>query len=185
MKILLHTCCAGCAIYTFGTLEKKFDKVTGFFFNPNIHPAQEFKHRKDSIQKYAKKHNKEIIFEEYDPKAFFHEVNYKEAHGERCPICWRLRLKKTAELAKARGYDSFTTTLLISPYQDHLVIKAICEGLSKEVDIPFYYEDFRVGFKGSQKALETERLYKQKYCGCIYSEMERQKKTKKVKAKVA
>jgi len=173
LKILLHTCCAGCAIYTIKTLEKKFDRVTGFFFNPNIHSYTEFKSRRQALERYALKYDKEIIFAEYHPQEFFHEINYKENKGERCPICWRIRLHKAAVFAKDNGYDSFTTTLLISPYQEHFVVKTIGEDISKEVGLPFYYEDFRIGFNESLDTLKKEELYSQKYCGCIYSEKER------------
>jgi len=173
MKILLHACCAGCAIYTFEALEKKFDHITGFFFNPNIHPYAEFNNRRAALEEYAAKYKKEIAFCEYAPRDFFHEINYKEAKGERCPICWRMRLRRAANFAKENGYDSFTSTLLISPYQDHMLIKVIGEEISKEMGVTFYYEDFRPGFKESQVALKKDALYSQKYCGCIYSEIER------------
>jgi len=186
MKILLHACCAGCTIYTFKILEEKFNEVRGFFFNPNIHPYTEFKRREDALKKYADKQKKEIVFRECRPEIFFHEINYKETKGERCPVCWHLRLSKTAEFAKENGYDSFTTTLLISPYQDHLLIKMIGEEVSKEAGIPFYYEDFRIGFRDSQQSLKSEGLYSQKYCGCVYSEKERyEEKTKDRKQKIA
>lgn len=176
MKILLHTCCAGCAIYTFRVLESKFNQVTGFFFNPNIHPYKEFKSRQEAVKKYADKYGKKMEFREYTPERFFHEVNYKEMHGERCPICWRMRLTEAAAFAKEKGYDSFTTTLLISPYQNHDIVKLIGEEISKEAGIPFYYEDFRPGFNESLGALKAEGLYSQKYCGCLYSEKEKHEK---------
>jgi len=170
MKILLHVCCAGCAIYTIETLEKKFDKVLGLFFNPNIHPRSEFKKRQEALKIYAGKHEKEIVFGDYRPEEFFREVNYKEGDPERCPICWRMRLERSAEFALSGGFDAFTTTLLISPYQDHFCVKEIGEEIAKETGVPFYYEDFRTGFSCSQRFLKSEKLYSQKYCGCIYSE---------------
>jgi hypothetical protein len=178
VKILLHTCCAGCTIYSFEELEKKFERVAGFFFNPNIHPYREFKDRRTALENYSSRHNKEIIFRDYEPQLFFHEINYKEQKGQRCPACWRLRLLETARFAKENTFDYFTTTLLISPYQDHVLIKTIGEHLAGELDIHFYYEDFRSGFRESQEALREEGLYSQKYCGCIYSEKERFEKIK-------
>jgi len=184
MKVLLHTCCAGCAIYTFRALEKKFDRVTGLFFNPNIHPYSEFHNRREALRQFSEKYNKEAAFPEYRPEVFFHEINYKETKGQRCPICWRLRLKEAANFAKDNGYDAFTTTLLISPYQDHSIIKMIGEDLSKETGVSFYYEDLRAGFRDSQDRLKAEGLYSQKYCGCLYSEKERyERKGDKAKQK--
>ena len=176
MKILFHACCAGCAIYVFETLEKKFAKVTGLFFNPNIHPYTEFKNRQDALKEYTDKYKKKVIFQTYNPQIFFHEINYKETTTERCPICWHLRLNRAANFAKEHGYDSFTTSLLISPYQEHCLVKTVGEDVSKRIGIPFYYEDFRVGFEKSLKILKQEKLYSQKYCGCIYSEKERHEK---------
>jgi len=177
MKVLVHTCCAGCAIYTINTLEHKLGRVTGFFSNPNIHPYTEYQKREKALKSFASKHKKEIVFDDYAPEGFFQEINYKETKGERCPICWKMRLKRAAEFAKANSYNAFTTTLLISPYQEHFVVKIIGEEVAKETEVPFYYEDFRTGFRDSQQSLKKEGLYSQKYCGCIYSERERFEKT--------
>jgi predicted adenine nucleotide alpha hydrolase (AANH) superfamily ATPase len=94
---------------------------------------------------------------------------------ERCPLCWELRLSETANFAKSNGFDAFTTTLLISPYQDHKKVKEIGEKIAAEKGIQFYYQDFRPGFRDGQEQAKKENLYRQKYCGCVFSELERVK----------
>lgn len=176
MKLLLHICCAPCSIYTVEELSKNpSDKITGFYFNPNIYPADEYSRRRSAVEEYTKMLNRmfEIIFPEYDPEEFFRKINYNEARPARCRICWQMRLEETAAFAAANKFDSFSTTLLISPYQDHLVIKAMGEELAKKFNIDFYYADFRTGFRKSQEEARGQNLYRQKYCGCRYSEMER------------
>jgi hypothetical protein len=103
----------------------------------------------------------------------------KEDSKERCSLCWTLRLKKTAKLAKERGFESFSTTLLVSPYQDQELLKKIGNEIAKEEGIEFYYEDFRPGFKKAHEEARIKGIYCQKYCGCIYSEIERCRKSEK------
>ena len=106
---------------------------------------------------------------------YFRKVATKEDSKDRCKLCWELRLSETADFAKKNDFNGFTTTLLISPYQDHELIKEIGEKIAKEKDIEFYYEDFRKGFKESQEEAKGKELYRQKYCGCVFSELERVK----------
>jgi epoxyqueuosine reductase len=174
MNILLHICCAPCSIYPFKELLKNPDnKVTGFYFNPNIHPEDEYTKRRSAIEAYSKNNNLEVIYPEYEPDHFFMKIlNNEEAPG-RCRICWQMRLEKTSLYASKNGFDSFSTTLLISPYQDHLVIRAMGEDIARRSSINFYYRDFRNNFREAQDDAREKNLYRQKYCGCKYSEEER------------
>lgn len=172
MRVLLHTCCAPCLIYPFRQLKDKGFDVRSLFYNPNIHPLIEYKNRKQAVEVYAQKEGITVSFPEYSPAEFFHAVNLKEQNG-RCLICWELRLRKTAELAKKDGFDYFSTTLLVSPYQDQQVLKSIGEKVFQESGVKFFYEDFRPGFRLAHDEARAQGIYCQKYCGCIYSEIER------------
>ncbi len=173
MKLLLHTCCAPCLIYPLEQLKDKGFVVTGFFYNPNIHSFLEYNKRKETLVELNKKTAIDIVYFDYIPSEFFRAINLKENKPQRCAICWRLRLTKTAKAAKEKGFDAFSTTLLVSPYQDHELLKRIGTEISKEFKVIFYYEDFRPGFKKAQEIAKQKGLYRQKYCGCIYSEMDR------------
>jgi len=178
MKILLHTCCAPCLIYPLETLKAKGYGVTGVFYNPNIHGASEYKARRQAVEDYAKNVGLEMLFPDYAPEEFFRAVNMKEEKDERCPVCWHQRLRFTAQLARERGIVNFTTTLLVSPYQDQELLKQIGSDVADEEDTEFYYEDFRPGFRQAHDQARLEGIYCQKYCGCIYSEIERDKERK-------
>lgn len=170
MKCLLHICCAPCSIYPIEELLKNAsDKVAGFYFNPNIYPAEEYSRRRAAVEEYSGKINFEVIYPEYEPNRFYRSVTNNEVRPARCRICWQLRLEETAASAKANGFDSFSTTLLISPYQDHLTVKSIGETVARRAGLEFYYEDFRPGFQHSQEEARNHHLYMQKYCGCRYS----------------
>jgi predicted adenine nucleotide alpha hydrolase (AANH) superfamily ATPase len=178
MKLLLHICCGPCALYPIKELLcKKFEKITGFFYNPNIHPPSEYKKRRDALSEASAKIGFKVIIPEYKMEEYFAKIFGRgtacRAPTERCPLCWELRLSETAKFAKDNGFDAFTTTLLISPYQDHKKIRKIGEAIAKEKAIGFYYEDFRPGFKDGQEEAKKENLYRQKYCGCVFSELER------------
>ncbi|HOZ54936.1 MAG TPA: epoxyqueuosine reductase QueH [Clostridia bacterium] len=173
MKLLMHTCCAPCSINCINVLREEGIEPTLYWYNPNIHPYIEYKNRKESLAKYSKIENVETIFEEeYGLKDFCKNViNNLE---NRCvDYCYRVRLEKTAQYAKANGYDAITTTLFVSPYQNHQEIKKILEEIAKKYSLKPIYRDFRPGFRiGQNKARELE-LYMQKYCGCIFSEEDR------------
>jgi predicted adenine nucleotide alpha hydrolase (AANH) superfamily ATPase len=179
MKILLHVCCGPCAVYIINRLRGRGDTVEGFFYNPNIHPVSEYKNRKEAVVRLSQEVNLKVnFFREYQLEDFFRKINSHEQDG-RCPLCWQLRLEETARYAAANGFDGFTTTLLISPYQDIGRIKAIGEGLAAEYSASFVYEDFRPGFRESHRIANEMGLYHQKYCGCLYSERERMKISKR------
>ena len=172
MRILLHICCANCAIYPLQRLREKGDEVTGFFFNPNIHPYQEYQKRLESLRRYAEMVELRMIFrDEYLLEEFLRNVSHQEK--ERCRYCYSIRLEATAREAKKNLFDQFSTTLLQSTHQNHLLIKETGERMAEEIGIPFYYEDFRQGWRKGLEVSKTMGLYRQQYCGCIYSEKER------------
>ena len=174
-NLLLHICCAVCLIYPLRKLQEKNFKIKGFFYNPNIHPFSEYIRRKETLEILNSEFKLEIFYPEYKVSDFFRKVNLNEEKDKRCALCWRLRLENTAEFALNNGFNSFSTTLLVSPYQDHTLIKKIGQEISQAKGIEFYYEDFRSGFKQVHNEAKQKGLYCQKYCGCIYSEIERWK----------
>ena len=172
MKLLLHICCGPCATYPAKALREAGHKVQGFFYNPNIHPLAEHNLRLDSTLKLLQ-HADMIatIIKEYDIEKYFRRVAYRES--DRCAACYHLRLEKTARAALNQKFDAFTTTLLVSPYQKHEMIREIGERVATEFGISFFYEDFRPGWPETRPMSREIGLYRQKYCGCIYSEKER------------
>lgn len=172
MEILLHTCCGPCATYTTQHLAGQGYSPVMYYYNPNIHPYREWKKRKDTLKFFAKEKEIPLLLEEdYDLTGFLRRVVYKEE--ERCAICYTMRLEKTAVKAKELGYKWFGTTLLISPYQN---IEDICrtgERLAREHGLNFHGEDLRSGYPKSCELSRKLGLYRQPYCGCIYSEKDR------------
>src|SRR4030042_5716523 len=140
MKILLHICCANCASYPLERMEEKGDDVTGFFFNPNIHPYQEYQKRLDALKRYSQEVGLKVIYrDEYLLEAFLRNVSHRVK--ERCQYCYSVRLEATAQGGKKEGFDGFSTTLLQSTHQNHALIKETGERVAQEIGIPFYYED--------------------------------------------
>jgi predicted adenine nucleotide alpha hydrolase (AANH) superfamily ATPase len=172
LKGLIHICCANCLIYPLKVLREAAWETTGFFYNPNIHPYQEYQRRLETVKKYEKQAGVKLIYrDEYDLERFLRGVVYREQ--ERCRYCYYYRLEATAQEAKAGGFDAFTTTLLYSTYQNHSLIKEIGENLARQFSIPFYYDDFWKGWQEGIRESKAMGLYRQQYCGCIFSEKER------------
>lgn len=170
MKLLMHTCCAPCSVYCIDRLREEGIEPTIYWYNPNIHPYKEYEARRDCLKEYTKSVNVNAIFEEdYGLKEFC--KNVIDDLGNRCVnYCYRVRLEKTVQFAKQNGYDTFTSTLFVSPYQKHEELKKVCEELAERYNIKFLYIDFRVGFREGQTKARELGLYMQKYCGCIFSE---------------
>jgi len=180
MRLLLHTCCAPCLIYPLENMRKqKTIDVAGFFYNPNIYPLVEYQKRRQAVVNLSGENNLEVIYQEYIPSEFLAAVEAKKDTPERCVICWNLRLRKTAQIAKEKWFDAFSTTLLVSPYQDHELLKKIGTDISQETGVYFYYEDFRPGFRKAHEQAKAKGMYCQNYCGCMYSQMEQCKKPQK------
>jgi len=173
MKLLVHICCAPCFAYPHKRLVEEGHSVVGYWYNPNIHPYMEYKARLDSLIKYAEIEEVEIIYDEYDFIDYLKYQLVEVRRPMRCRRCYEYRLAKTAKYAKAQGFDAFTTTLLVSNYQYHEIVKEVGEEMGKKYGIPFYYEDFRNGYQQGKEIAKMYGLYSQKYCGCLISEWER------------
>jgi len=171
MRILLHICCGPCAVYPVQQLRLQGHEVTGLFYNPNIHPFQEFRRRIDAVKQFGADTGCPIeIDEHYGLTEFLQAVVFHEQ--ERCPRCYDMRLLQTVQAA-AGTFDAFSTTLLYSRYQNHQQLIDRCHQLAKEYGSTFYYEDFRIGWQQGIDESIRMGLYRQPYCGCIYSEQER------------
>jgi predicted adenine nucleotide alpha hydrolase (AANH) superfamily ATPase len=172
MKILLHICCAPCAIFPVQSLTGERHHVHGFFYNPNIHPYQEFVRRVAALEEYAGLEKLPVIWDRtYDLEKFLRLVAFREE--ERCRFCYHLRLAAAGRTAKAGKFDAFTSTLLYSKRQKHALIREMGEQVGREVGLPFYYEDFRQGWQTGQTRSQELGIYRQQYCGCIFSERDR------------
>jgi epoxyqueuosine reductase len=172
LKILLHICCAPCSIYPIRTLKNLDFSVMGFFYPHNIHPYTEMKCRKDTLVSYANRIGLRVIYQEgYHLEDFLRNTAFRE--NSRCYYCYYDRLKAAALLAKHGKFEFFTSTLLYSKFQKHDLIKSIGENLGKLVGVDFYYNDFRKGWKEGIAESKALQMYRQQYCGCIYSEKER------------
>lgn len=173
MKLLLHTCCAPCSVYCIESLRNEEIEPTVYWYNPNIHPYKEYEARRDCLKQYTKSINIESIFEDnYGLRDFCKNV-VTDLKNRCINYCYKVRLEQTVKYAKVHGYDSFSTTLLVSPYQNHEALKELGEKLAKEYGIEFVYRDFRIGFIEGQRKARELGLYMQKYCGCVFSEEER------------
>ena len=173
MKLLMHTCCAPCSVYCIDSLKKEKIEPTVYWYNPNIHPYMEYKARRDCLKEYTASINVNAIFEEdYGLDEFCKNV-IGDLQNRCANYCYRVRIEQTAKYAKENGYDTITTTLLVSPYQRHEELKKVCEKIAQKYGLKFLYRDFRVGFMEGQSKAREIGLYMQKYCGCIFSEESR------------
>ena len=181
MNTLLHICCAPCANQPIALLREEGIGVTGFWYNPNIHPYTEYQARKRTLEEYAKEIGmKLVIGGTYDLRPFV--TNVAGNIDARCGYCYRVRMEETAKYAAENGYDSFTTTLLISPYQNHEMICAVANSMAEKYGVEFLYRDFRPVFQAGQEYAREHGMYMQKYCGCIFSEEDRYMAAKRKKA---
>jgi epoxyqueuosine reductase len=172
MKILLHICCAPCAIYPVQEMRTGGMDVTGFFYNHNIHPYQEYQRRLETVRKYAALVELEVIYrDEYRLEEFL--ANVAANPDQRCLYCYSSRLEIVASAAVELGFEAFTTSLLYSRYQKHDIIREMGVRIGEKYGIPFYYADFRIGWQEGITVSRRMELYRQQYCGCIYSEKER------------
>jgi predicted adenine nucleotide alpha hydrolase (AANH) superfamily ATPase len=171
-KLLVHSCCAHCAAYTVNYWRQEGYEVSSLWYNPNIHPYTEHQHRLLAMQALAQEIKLPLVaVEGYDMIDYFRQVVGHET--ERCQYCFRLRLARTAEIARQKGFDAFTTTLLISPHQKHDLIREIGDNVARERGVDFLYADLRKRYSDSRHMTKPLNLYRQQYCGCVYSEWER------------
>lgn len=172
MKILLHTCCGPCTIYPLAQLRTAGHEVMGFFYRHNIHPLQECLRREETLRRYAQSVDFKIIWQAgYELEEFLRGVAYRE--NQRCAYCYHARLTACAKLAKHGKFQAFSSTLLYSKFQKHELIREIGEAVGKKEGVPFYYADWRSGWREGLERSKALDMYRQPYCGCIFSEKER------------
>ena len=174
-SVLMHTCCAPCSLSCIDPLRAEGIEPVAFWYNPNIHPWKEYEARRDCLLAYAPTIEMQVIVDEdYGLRTFVEHVASDIDH--RCTYCYQHRLEETARYAAEHGYETFTSTLLASLYQDHDGIKAAAEKYARQYGVKFLYRDFRPNFRaGNQRARELG-FYMQKYCGCVFSEQDRYQK---------
>ncbi len=180
-SVLLHSCCAPCSSYCIECLAKYF-AVTVFYDNPNIYPEEEYwmrvKEQKRFIEQFPTRHPVAFLEGSYEPERFYEMARGMEALPEgdrRCYACYELRLKDTAKQAKAGGFDYFTTTLSISPMKNASWLNEIGQRLEREYGISYLYSDFKKknGYKRSTEISKEYEMYRQYYCGCVFSKNQR------------
>lgn len=183
-SLLLHACCAPCSSYVLEYLSQYFD-ITLYYHNPNIYPEEEFTFRLSELERFVKEvgYPINVTFPEYDANEFFSAVRGMEnlpEGGERCRVCYELRLRRTAQTAKDCGFDYFTTTLSISPYKNAQWLNEIGAELEREFGVKYLYSDFKKknGYKRSIELSSQYGLYRQDYCGCVYSKAEADRRKK-------
>ncbi len=178
--LFLHSCCAPCSSYVLEYLSKYF-YITVFYYNPNISPREEYEARTEEVKRLISELPAEypISFVEgkYDPECYYEAVKGHEEDpegGNRCGICFEMRLREAARLAKEGGYDWFTTTLTISPLKNAERLNAIGQAMGEEYQVSFLPSDFKKkeGYKRSIELSAEYNLYRQNYCGCIFSKRE-------------
>ena len=172
-KLLLHVCCGPCATEVIERLKNKYE-VSLFFYNPNIQPEAEYDKRLEQVKKLSEIHDIELFIHEQDDDSWFKEtegLDNEPEGGRRCEKCFGLRVETAAKFAAGHDFEAFTTTLSISPYKNHFLLKRIGNRCAGRYGVDFIDDDFKQD-KGYEKSIELSKkhnLYRQKYCGCIYS----------------
>jgi predicted adenine nucleotide alpha hydrolase (AANH) superfamily ATPase len=170
-------CCGPCSVYPASVLKEENIEFEGLFYNPNIHPWQEYSRRRENVDILSKIKDIKVNYLEGFSQQTWERFNGSD--DARCNMCYSIRLEKTAAYAKEKGFDAFSTTLLVSPYQKHDLIMELGEKLCKKHGVEFYYRDFRPGFRQGQQQAREIGLYRQKFCGCIVSFNESKNRGKK------
>jgi len=170
MKLLLHTCCGPCFLGVWEELKEHGHEVTNYYYNPNIFPESEYYKRLENLRLAVAGETAGLVAADYEPSEYGQAVRgFEEDFPVRCLHCYRLRLGKVADYAKTHGFEAFSTTLLVSPYQQHDALKRIAEEVAAEYGVDFYYTDWRPYFREGQNEARVMELYRQRYCGCEYS----------------
>lgn len=175
--MLLHICCAPCSTHVINVLKDRY-VITGFFYNPNIHPKEEYIRRLEEVRRFCSEVGMDLVEGEYKPGQWFELVRGHEKDpegGERCLICYQDRLEETARYASRSAFEFFTTTLTVSPHKNSKSIFSIARRLAGKYNVEFYEEDFkkRDGFKKSVELSKKYHMHRQDYCGCIFSKRQR------------
>ena len=171
-RVLLHCCCAPCACYPIPELRREGFEVTGYFSNNNIHPFTEWEKRRGAMVALAETEQLSVIYDDdYRPVDFFRAVSFRESR--RCLICYQVRLEQTAHIARRGKFECFSSSLLVSKHQHHELISSLGTAAGEKYGVPFLYRDFREGYAVGAERSRALGLYRQQYCGCLYSELER------------
>ena len=170
-SLLLHICCGPCALAPVTHLKEAGWTVTGLYFNPNIQPAREYLRRRDALAKAASLLGIDVVYDVYDPLPHLRRSSADPAG--RCRPCWDERLDRAAGMARDLGCDAFSSTLLYSKYQDHTVLRELGEARAASRGVPFYYQDFREYWDEGVALSRQWDIYRQPYCGCVLSELDR------------
>ena len=172
VSLLLHICCAPCSVACIGELRGEGIEPVGYWFNPNIHPYTEYRMRRNTLTDYAKEIGLKLeMNDDYGLRPFVRAVA-ADIDG-RCRVCYTMRMREAASFAAKNGFSQFTSTLFISPYQNHELLRAVAEEAGREFGVEFLYRDFRPFFRQGQEEARALGLYMQKYCGCVFSEEDR------------
>lgn len=177
--LLLHTCCGPCLSHVHSVLSQQFT-VHVFYYNPNISPQSEYKKRLSEVEQFSMQHSIPVTVGRYNQKEWFDAVKPYRFYGElsqRCYVCYEFRLEETFKVAREYNFDAVCTTLTVSPYKDAEKINEIGKNLSLQYNIPFIEADFKSngGYQHSIEMSKQYGMYRQKYCGCVYSRLERKK----------
>lgn len=177
MSLLLHVCCAPCSVACIQQLREEGLEPVAFWYNPNIHPFTEYRARRDTARAYFQSIGVRLIeMDQYGLRPFLSAL---PSWDDRCATCYALRFNAAAQYAAQNGFDAFTSTLFISPYQNHPLMQQVAGAAAQAQGVSFLYRDFRPRFRSGQQQAREAGLYMQKYCGCIFSEEERYTKRKK------
>ncbi len=177
MKTLVHICCAPCLLGPLDELQGA--GFTGYFYNPNIHGLIEFRRRLKAVRVLADQRKFALqVDEDYGLSHFLDQVDWRLPSPQRCRACYRLRLSRTALAAREGGYGAFSTTLLVSWHQPHDVLREVAEQVAAESGVPFAYHDWRETAEDGQAQAARMSIYRQSYCGCIFSEQDRYQATR-------
>lgn len=172
MKILMHICCSNCALYPLQTFRKSGSRAVGLWYNPNIHPFAEYRARLQSLRTLQERWGLDVYYEgAYGAREFLAGIT--DSQADRCTHCYTLRMEHTARTARSQGFDAFTSTLLVSPFQKFDLLVQKGQEMAERHNIEFLAIDFRPGYREGMQLSRELGLYRQKYCGCIYSEIDR------------
>ncbi len=173
MRVLSHVCCAPCFTAVYEALDASGHRIEALFFNPNIQPVGEYRRRLAYINAFCRSESVNLTVGDYDILKYFKSIDGHMDKEERCRRCYRLRLTSTALIAAQNDFDAFTTTLLLSPWQFHDDLKTLAQEIGDSVGVRFLYQDFRPAYRRSVEISKAQGMYRQKYCGCLFSDHER------------
>ncbi len=173
MRLALHACCGPCLLEPYDALAAEADDVVVVYFNPNIHPAEEYERRRDTLVAHAQAAGVRVVEIDYDPAAWMERVApLARTPQQRCRACYRLRLGEVARWAAENGFDSVATTLTVSPYQDAEAIAAEGRSAAAEAGVEYVTRDFRDRYPDATRRSRELGMYRQNYCGCLMSDIE-------------